>query len=81
MFRHKYNDENGKRIEKKKSGFKTEKAALAALLEVKATSLRGETKHIEYDNLTVAEWLDTWFSTNKRKWKPATITQREKVKL
>ena len=79
MFRHKYNDENGKRREKKKSGFKTEKAALTALLEVKAASLRGDTKHIEYDNLTVAEWLDTWFKINKRKWKPSTITQREVI--
>lgn len=37
---------------KKKSGCKTEKTALKALLEVKATSLRGETKHIENDILT-----------------------------
>ena len=77
MYRHKYNDGNGKRREKKKSGFNTEKAALTALLEVKAATLRGETNHIEYDNLTVAQWLDMWFETSKRKWKPATIKQRE----
>lgn len=27
--------------------------------------------------MTVGEWLDIWFETNKRKWKPATATQRE----
>lgn len=77
MYRHKYYDATGKRKEKKKSGFKTEKAALKALLEVKAATLRGETKHIEHDNLTVAQWLDLWFDLNKGKWKPATIIQRE----
>ncbi len=77
MFRHKYYDATGKRKEKKKSGFKTEKAALKALMEVKASTLRGETKHIENDNLTVGQWLDIWFEMNKGKWKPATIEQRE----
>ncbi|WP_313150101.1 site-specific integrase [Lysinibacillus capsici] len=77
MFRHKYYDSSGKRKEKKKSGFKTEKAALKALLEVKGATLRGETKHIENDNLTVTQWLDIWFESNKQKWKPGTITQRE----
>lgn len=46
MFRHKYYDSTGKRWEKKKSRFKIEKAALKALMEVKAATLRGETKHI-----------------------------------
>lgn len=77
MFRHKYYDASGKRKEKKKSGFKTEKAALKALLEVKAQTLRGDTKHIEYDNLTIAQWLDIWYETNKQRWKPATVEQRE----
>lgn len=77
MFRHKYYDATGKRREKKKSGFKTEKAALKALLEVKAATLRGETKHIEHDNLTVTQWLDMWFNMNRGKWKPATISLRE----
>lgn len=78
MYRHKYYDGiNGKRKEKKKSGFETEKAAIKALLEVKAQTLRGETKSIENDNLTVAQWLDIWYETNHKKWKPATATQRE----
>ena len=77
MYRYKYYDNVGKRKEKKKSGFKTEKEAIKALLEVKAAMLRGETKSIENDNMTVGEWLDIWFEMNKRKWKPATVTQRE----
>lgn len=78
MFRHKYYEElTGIRKEKKKSGFKTEKAALKALLEVKAQTLRGETKSLENDNLTVGEWLDIWFETNYKKWKPSTVALRE----
>ncbi|MET4562705.1 hypothetical protein ABIA69_003896 [Lysinibacillus parviboronicapiens] len=79
MYRHKYYDATGKRKEKKKSGFKTEKAALKALLEVKAATLRGETKQIENDNLTISQWLDMWFEMSKSKWKTATIVQREIV--
>nr|WP_318837524.1 Arm DNA-binding domain-containing protein [Psychrobacillus glaciei] len=36
MYRHKYIDKNGKRREKKKSSFISEKTALRALLEIKA---------------------------------------------
>lgn len=79
MFRHKYYDVTGKRKEKKKSGFKTEKAALKALLEVKAATLRGETKHIENDNLTVGQWLDIWYDSNQKKWKETTRIQREYI--
>lgn len=79
MFRHKYYDATGKRREKKKSGFKTEKAALKVLLEVKTATLRGETKQIENDRLTVGEWLDTWYEINHRKWKISTSTQREMI--
>ena len=50
---------------KRKSSFKTEKAALKALLEVKVATLQGETKHIEHDNLTVGQWLDDWLEMNK----------------
>ena len=78
MFRHKYYDGlTGKRKEKKKSGFKTEKAAIKALLEVKAQTLRGNTKTIENENITVGAWLDTWFETNQRSWSKKTIVQRE----
>jgi len=77
MYRHKYYDNLGNRKEKKKSGFKTDKAALRALLEVKALTLRGETKSIEHDNLTVGQWLDIWYETNKKKWKKTTTENRK----
>lgn len=77
MYRHKYYDSLDVRREKKKSSFKTEKEALKELLKVKVAILSGETRHIGNEILTVAQWLDTWFETNKRKWKPATIAQRE----
>lgn len=78
MYRYRYTDEiTGKQKEKKKIGFKTEKAALKALLELKATMLRGETKLIENDNLTISQWLDTWYETNAHKWKATTRKQRE----
>lgn len=79
MYRHKYYNSDGKRTEKKKSSFKTEKAALKALLKVKAATLRGETKHIEYDNLNVATWLDMWYEANQYKWKDTTRVQREYI--
>lgn len=77
LYRHKYYDGTGKRKEKKKSGFKTEKAAIKALLEVKAQTLRGETKSIENDNMTIAQWFDTWYEMNANKWKVTTRKQRE----
>lgn len=77
MYRHKYYDSAGKRKEKKKSSFKTEKEAFKELLDVKAATLRGETKRIENENITVAQWLDIWFETSKRRWKLSTITNRE----
>lgn len=76
MFRHKYYDTLGKRKEKKKSGFKSDKMALKALLEVKAATVSGQTKHIENDNLTVAQWLDMWFELNYKKWKKTSQLQR-----
>ena len=79
MFRHKFYDKSDNRKEKKKSGFKTEKAALKALLEVKAATLRGESKQVEYEHLTVGEWLDTWYEMNHKKWKDSTRIQRELI--
>lgn len=77
MFRHKYYDSTGKRKEKKKSGFKTEKAAVRALLEVKAQTLRGETKSLDYDSITVGQWLDQWYDLHKKNWSTKTAVQRE----
>lgn len=72
MFRHKYYDSSGKRREKKKSGFKTDKAAIKALMEVKALTLQGNTKQLDYDNMTVSKWLDIWYESNYIKWAPTT---------
>ncbi|MBD8025565.1 site-specific integrase [Ureibacillus sp. Re31] len=77
MFRHRYYDALGKRREKSKSGFKTDKAALKALLQVKASLLNGQTKHIENENLTVGDWLDLWYEMNHKKWKENTRIQRQ----
>lgn len=77
LYRHKYYDGLGKRKEKKKSGFKTEKAAMKALLEVKAATLRGEHKQVEHDQMTVGQWLDIWYETHKNDWKVTSRQQRE----
>lgn len=78
MYRHKYYDGlTGKRKEKKKHGFKTEKAAIQALMEVKAQTLRGVTSYIENDNITVSQWLDIWYEMNHKKWKVTSCKQRE----
>lgn len=76
MFRHKYYDSAGKRKEKKKSGFKSEKEALKALLEVKAQTVRGQTKMLDYEQMTVGQWLDLWYETNEKKWKDTTKANR-----
>lgn len=72
MFRHRYYDSSGKRREKRKSGFKTDKAAIKALMEVKALTLRGDTKKLDYEYITVGQWLDTWFEANYIKLAPTT---------
>ncbi|MFJ7954032.1 tyrosine-type recombinase/integrase [Lysinibacillus sp. NPDC096418] len=71
MYRHKYEDSYGKVKEKKKSGCETEKAAIKALVDVKAQTLRGNTKLIENDYLTISQWLDTWLKMDHT-WKPRT---------
>lgn len=78
-FRHKYYDDLGNRKEKKKSGFKTEKEAYKALLEIQANTLRGQTRYVEYDNMTIAAWFDTWFDTHENEWKPTTVQQRKNI--
>ncbi|MBF8418913.1 site-specific integrase [Heyndrickxia coagulans] len=76
-FRYRYYDALGKRREKSKQGFKNEKDAYRALLEVKANILNGEVKRVENSNLTVSEWLDIWFETHKNEWKVTSRIQRE----
>jgi|SRR5690625_960792 len=79
MYRHKYYDRSGKRREKKKSGFKTEKAGLKALLEVKSALLSGHTTQIEHDQMTVSQWLDIWYETNERSWGVKTKKNRRSL--
>ncbi|MED4052962.1 tyrosine-type recombinase/integrase [Niallia taxi] len=76
-YRHRYYDALGKRKEKSKQGFETEKDAYRALLEVKSNILNGEVKKVENSNLTVAEWLDIWYETHKNDWKITSQSQRE----
>lgn len=79
LYRHKYYDSLGKRREKKKSGFKTEKAALRSLLEVKTTLLNGEIKLVENDQITVSQWLDIWYNMSASAWKITTKRNRKSV--
>lgn len=75
-YRHKYYDSSGKRKEKKKQNFKTENEAYRALLEVRTSTMDGEIKKVEHNNLTISEWLDIWFETHKNEWKPTSQLQR-----
>lgn len=77
MYRHKYYDVLGKRKEKKKSGFKTEKAALRSLLEVKAALLNGQSKQVEQSQMTISQWLDIWFETYNNGWEVTSRLQRK----
>lgn len=79
MFRHTYYDSLGKRREKSKSGFTTDKLAIRALLDVKAQTLSGQTKTIESENMTVSRWFDIWLDMNQKKWKPGTILDRKNI--
>ena len=79
MYRHKYYDALGKRKEKKKSGFKTEKEALKSLLEVKASILSGQTSYIEHSQMTVSQWMDIWFEAKNRSWEPSTVIMIERA--
>src|SRR5699024_10113431 len=79
MYRHKYVDVLGKRKEKKKSGFKTEKSAIRSLLEVRASLINGEVVQVENDSITVSQWLDIWYDMNKDSWKRTTIENRKIV--
>lgn len=76
-YRYRYYDALGKRKEKSKQGFKSEKDAYRALIEVKSNILNGEVKQVEYSNMTVSDWLDIWFETHKNDWKITSKQQRK----
>lgn len=77
-YRHRYSDALGNRKEKSKSSFKDEKTALRALLNVRVAILNGQSKQVENDKITVAEWFDRWFESNKDSWKESTQAIRER---
>ncbi|WP_040981011.1 tyrosine-type recombinase/integrase [Oceanobacillus jeddahense] len=79
MYRHKYKDIFGNRKEKKKSSFESEDAALKALLKVKADLLDRNMKQVEKDQITISQWFDIWYETNKKDWKEPTRKQRERI--
>lgn len=79
MYRLHYYDALGKRREKKKSGFVSEKAAMRSLIEVKAALVNGNVKQVENEQLTVGEYFDLWFESNKHHWKISTIVVRERI--
>lgn len=76
MYRHKYYDVFGKRKEKKESSFRTEKEALKALLEVKASLLNDQSKQVEHSQMTVSQWLDIWYETYNSGWEITSRLQR-----
>lgn len=75
-FRHRYYDALGNRKEKTKQGFKSEKEAYRALLEVRTQLVNGDIKQVSNANMTVSEWLDIWLDSNKHYWKSSTLTNR-----
>lgn len=77
MFRHRYYDTLGKRREKSRQGFTKEKEAYKALLEVKTKILNGSVKQVQNDKITISEWLDIWYESNKHEWKVSTRNQRK----
>lgn len=74
-FRYRFYDQDGKRREKSRQGFLTERDAELALIELKSEILKGNLQKIENHNLTIGQWVTTWFSRNKMKWKPSTLEQ------
>ncbi|MDM8100974.1 tyrosine-type recombinase/integrase [Oceanobacillus oncorhynchi] len=80
MYRHKYEDTLGNRREKKKSSFKSEDAALKALLKVKSDLLNGNHKQVEKDRMTVAQWMDIWYETYHVNWKEPTQILHKDIK-
>ena len=78
-YRHRYYDETGKRREKKKIGFQTEKQAYRALLELKVLTSKESKKRVTNEEMTVSQWFETWLKTNKSTWRPNTYIQRKNL--
>lgn len=72
-YRYKYYDRLNRRREKSKQGFETSKAAERALIEVKATIMDGGESFVEFDNYTVARWIEMWIDVKKKNWRQGTL--------
>lgn len=77
-YRYRYYDRNGKRREKTKTGFDSEKAAERALIKVKADILDGNDQYVEYDKLKVEQWMEMWLESKKNSIRPSTYILYEK---
>ena len=75
MYRHKYYDNIGKRKEEKVDLHQKSDSQIS--FRSKSATIRGESKQVEHDQLTIGEWLDTWYNTHKNSWKPTSRAQRE----
>ncbi|SLN00155.1 Integrase [Brachybacterium faecium] len=67
----------GERKEFSKRGIKTEVEAYRTLLETQTTVVQGGSKEIDYNNITVAQWMDIWYETHENEWKESTKKQRK----
>lgn len=74
-FRYRYEDAYGKRREKYRQGFETERAAEIALTDVKAEILRGNHQKVDNLQLKVGKWLELWYERNESNWKISTQLQ------
>lgn len=74
-YRYRFYDSNGKRREKMKQGFETDREAEIALTELKAEVLNGNLQQVANTNLTIQQWITTWYQRNESKWKVSTIEQ------
>src|SRR5699024_2867184 len=72
MYRYRYYDNSGKRREVKRSGLESEKKALRSLIELQADLLDGNMQRIQSADITVSEWVNSWYDSKERNWKPTT---------
>lgn len=79
MYRHRYYDALGKRREKSRQAFKSEKEAYRELLGVRLSISNGDVKEVENANITVSEWLDIWYETKSATWKSSTRLDRARI--
>ncbi|WP_420826566.1 hypothetical protein [Sporosarcina limicola] len=78
-YRHRYYDALKNRREKPKQGLASENIAIRELLKIKTDLINGHVKRVDNENITVAEWMDSWFEANKNDWEISTRVQREQA--